>query len=296
MRPLALALSGGGLLGAAHLGALHFLESKKVRASAVAGTSAGGLVASLYALGVSMSTVIALGDKVSRNPADYFHLNVRGLFHEIWRSTGRPATGLLTTARFVDALLRLCPQAQVTTQWTLPTVLTSVDLVTLVPVVFTNAPEAAVKFGHWRVMRHQPLSLAMQATMALPGLFAAPRHQNQVLVDGGTADTLPIDWAQTLDPSAFVVAVDVATPTAISADAIGLVDVVSRAEAYATDALSRLRAGTTPHLTVRPDTANVPFFGFSDYTRLIRSGWTAMEKAWPAIERQLTSTNPPVPG
>lgn len=283
-------------MGAAHLGVLHFLQTRGVRASAIAGTSAGGLIASLYALDVPMPSIITLGSKVSRHPADYFHLNVSGLFHEIWRSTGRPATGLLTSAHFVNALLRLSPQAKTTAQWLLPTVLTSVDLIKMVPVAFTNVPQATVGSGRWHVMVQQPLSLAMQATMALPGLFAAPRHQNQVLVDGGTADTLPIDWAEALDPSAFVVAVDVATPVPVQANSVGLVDVMSRAEAFATDALSRLRAGPTPHLTIRPDTANTPFFGFADYMRLVRSGWVAMEKAWPTIERHLAATGPPVSG
>ena len=47
-----LALSGGALRGAAHVGVLSVLEENDLRPSYIAGTSAGSLVAALYALGV----------------------------------------------------------------------------------------------------------------------------------------------------------------------------------------------------------------------------------------------------
>ena len=139
MKSFALALSGGGLLGAAHLGALHFLDKKGARAAGVAGTSAGGLVASLYALHIPMARVIRVGRDITQHPRDYFHLNTRGLIHEIWPSTN-PATGLLLPQDFLGALLNLAPDATSTQDWTIPTVLTAVDLVTLTAIAFTNHP------------------------------------------------------------------------------------------------------------------------------------------------------------
>ncbi len=283
MRGFSLALSGGGLLGAAHLGALKFLEEKRVHAQAVAGTSAGGLVAALYGLNVPMDQVIAAGREVSQHPTRYFHLNTGGLIHEIWRGSGPPATGLIKPQPFLDRLLRLAPHAKNTADWTIPTVLTSVDLVSLQAIAFTNRPKVHPRRGRWQVLTNQPLFLAMQATMALPGLFEAPRPGDRVLVDGGTADTLPIDWAYALYADR-VVAIDVATPPLVSAVGVGLAEVLSRSESYATDTLSRLRAGREAHITVRPDTQHVAFLGFKDYDRLVEAGWIAMENAWPSLD------------
>lgn len=287
VKGFSLALSGGGLLGAAHLGALLYLQEQHVSAMAVAGTSAGGLVASLYALGVDMTRIIGLGEEVTSHPLDYFHVNARGLADEWLRFLGPPASGLINPEAFVAALLGLAPEAKTTADWTMPTVLTSVNLVDLSAYCFTNRPgDLGPPRGTWHIVPDAPLSLAMQATMAMPGLFAAPRWANQLLVDGGVADTLPVDWAAALAPD-LVVAIDVASTGPMPAAQIGLADVLSRSEAYATDTLSRLREGAVAHLTIRPDTAGVPFFGLSDYPRLVDAGWDAMKSAWPRLQEAL---------
>ncbi|NMP21187.1 patatin-like phospholipase family protein [Sulfobacillus harzensis] len=230
MKRLSLALSGGGLLGAAHLGALHFLEERGVRAQAVAGTSAGGLVASLYALGVAMDPVIQVGQEVADHPTDYFDLNWRGLVDEWIRSLGPPTTGLIDPQKFIHALLNLAPTAHNTDDWRIPTVLTAVDLVQLESVAFTNRPDGGhPAHGHWRIAAHQPLTLAM------PGLYAAPRLDHALLVDGGVADTLPVDWAAALVPD-LVVAINVAAPAPAPAAEIGILEALSRSEAYAVTA------------------------------------------------------------
>ncbi len=46
-----LALGGGAVLGAAHIGALRAIEEKSIRISAVSGTSIGAFVAALFAFG-----------------------------------------------------------------------------------------------------------------------------------------------------------------------------------------------------------------------------------------------------
>ena len=46
---LGLALAGGGVKGAAHIGAIKALEENGIKIEAVAGTSIGSIVSSLYA-------------------------------------------------------------------------------------------------------------------------------------------------------------------------------------------------------------------------------------------------------
>ena len=45
-----IALSGGGIRGIAHAGALKALEDNGIKIDAIGGTSSGSLVASLYAM------------------------------------------------------------------------------------------------------------------------------------------------------------------------------------------------------------------------------------------------------
>ena len=48
-----LALSGGGIRGIAHAGALKALEDNNIKIDIIGGTSSGALIASLYAMGYS---------------------------------------------------------------------------------------------------------------------------------------------------------------------------------------------------------------------------------------------------
>lgn len=50
---LGLALSGGGIRGIAHAGALKALEDNGIKVDVIGGTSSGSLIASLYAMGYS---------------------------------------------------------------------------------------------------------------------------------------------------------------------------------------------------------------------------------------------------
>ncbi len=55
---LGLALSGGGIRGIAHAGVLKALEENDIKVDVIGGTSAGGLIASLYAIGYSQCIYI----------------------------------------------------------------------------------------------------------------------------------------------------------------------------------------------------------------------------------------------
>ena len=50
---LGIALSGGGIRGIAHAGALKAMEDNGIKVDVIGGTSSGSLVASLYAMGYS---------------------------------------------------------------------------------------------------------------------------------------------------------------------------------------------------------------------------------------------------
>jgi NTE family protein len=282
-----LALSGGGLLGAAHLGVVQALGEHGLVPSGYAGTSAGGLVAGLLAAGVPVADIIAAGQAVANDPARFFDVNWRGLLHELPFEEGPPPTGLIQPDRFLQHLLALCPQVTSTSAWKAPCALVSLDVVAEEAVAFVHpATTPGPARGRWRIAADRPLAEALRATMALPGLFEGVRTPHSVLVDGGGADTLPADWAAAL-VGGPVLAVDVAPPRHLPPAHIGLWDVIALSEAYATATESELRAAGLPVLVVAPETADIPFFGFRDYGRLIARGRQAVERALPAIERFL---------
>ena len=78
---VALVLSGGGAKGAAHIGVIRYLESLDIPVDMVLGTSMGGLIGGLYALGYTteqMDTLVSnidwhwvFSDKLSREYISY---------------------------------------------------------------------------------------------------------------------------------------------------------------------------------------------------------------------------------
>lgn len=57
---LGLCLSGGGIKGAAHIGAIKAFEEAGIKFDLISGTSSGSIVASLYALGYSADEMLAI--------------------------------------------------------------------------------------------------------------------------------------------------------------------------------------------------------------------------------------------
>ena len=63
---LGIALSGGGIRGIAHAGVLQALKNNGINVDVIGGTSAGSMVASLYAMGYSPEEIYMLFRKNAR--------------------------------------------------------------------------------------------------------------------------------------------------------------------------------------------------------------------------------------
>ena len=57
---IGLALSGGFVKGAAHIGVLQALEEENIKVDYISGTSSGSIVATLYAAGYSPNSILTL--------------------------------------------------------------------------------------------------------------------------------------------------------------------------------------------------------------------------------------------
>ena len=63
---IGIALSGGGIRGIAHVGVLKALEEKEIKIEAIGGTSAGSIVATLYAMGYKPYYIYVLFKKYAQ--------------------------------------------------------------------------------------------------------------------------------------------------------------------------------------------------------------------------------------
>ena len=176
MREIALALSGGGVKGYAHIGVLRLLEREGFRVRAIAGTSAGGLAGAMYAYGYSPDEIerrigeMNLDTAYARLPGDGpSWLGVAGLRQLLEEALG--------AAQFAD--LRI------------PFAVTAVDLNTAEHVVLDQGSVVD----------------ALNATIAVPGVFPPVALDGRTLVDGAVLDPVPVGLARSLAPGLPVAAV-----------------------------------------------------------------------------------------
>jgi NTE family protein len=165
-RKIGLALGGGGGKGSAHIGVLTALEALHVPIDVITGTSIGGLVGALYAVG-------------------YQPYQIEQWFQ---RATMRrildrdPTNGGFIGTRKIEQLLREAFGTRTFADASLPLALVAVDIVR----------------GSEVIIRDGPLVDAVLASTAIPGLFPAVTRGEQLLVDGGVLNNVPVDVAQML--------------------------------------------------------------------------------------------------
>lgn len=207
---LALALSGGGARGLAHIGVLQALEDADIPIGPVAGTSMGSIVGGLYAAGYSGTEIAGLARTVdwktifSEEPfpnADLlsrFYGN-RGALIQLHFTPWdfHLPYGLINAQRISELLFRHTAAA---------TYAAGGDFDSLrVPF---RATAVDVTTGELLSLARGDLAQAMRASMAIPFIFYPATLDGRLLVDGGVLELIPTPSLQPLGHGP-VLAVDV---------------------------------------------------------------------------------------
>lgn len=174
---LGVAFGGGTARGLAHIGALKVLEAEGAPPRALAGTSYGAIIAALYALGMPALELEKLVRE--QNTGEIW---LQGLDFGLHRGSlihGRRLARWLDRKFFFGATFA---DLQV------PLVVACTDLST----------------GRLVVLDEGPISLAVQASCSLPGLFAPVRRDGRVLIDGGFVQTVPFRALAALEPDLVI--------------------------------------------------------------------------------------------
>ena len=212
---IGLVLGGGGARGAAHIGVLKVLEREHIPVHAIAGTSMGSIVGGLYAAGYTPDEIEALiasidwKDFFSDDPSrpdlpmrrkdeDYRDL----LDFKLGLRDGKliAPRGVLQGQKFLNLLRRMLMP-----YWKLKRF---DDL----PIPF-RAIGTDIGRGEQVVFKDGDLSLAIRASMSVPGAFAPIRVNGRLMVDGGIVNNVPVDIVKAMGVDRVIV-VDVGEPLA----------------------------------------------------------------------------------
>ena len=174
---LGIALGGGGAKGFAHLGVLKALREEGIECDVVAGTSIGALVGAVYAAG-SLSELEAMARDISLKDIPLLMSpawSKKGIF------SGKSALELLNDFITVDKIEDLPKRFAAV----------SADLKNGTPVIFTEGD----------------VRQAVRASISIPAVFTPVMIDDQVLVDGGLVEPVPVEICKTLGAD-LVIAVD----------------------------------------------------------------------------------------
>jgi len=212
---IGLVLGGGGARGYAHVGVLKKLEEMRIPYDYIAGTSMGSIVGGFLATGMEseeLGRVVReadwddlFKDKTSREDIPFRRkaddtLGLYGPKIGIGKDSSLLPKGVVSGQKIIFMFESVASQRVNTSdfdQLPIPFRAIATDIVT----------------GDMVVIADGELSMAMRASMAVPGVFDPVRRDGALLVDGGLVRNLPVDVARDMGAD-VVIAVDVGTKLA----------------------------------------------------------------------------------
>jgi NTE family protein len=254
---LALVLGGGAARGFAHIGVIQALEEAGIKPDMVVGTSAGSLVAALYASGKGGAELqrIALGmDEISIADWTIPLLN-RGLLR------GE------ALSRFVSTQVG----GRTIEQMVLPLGIVATDFQSGAGVLF----------------RRGDVATAVRASSAIPGLFAPVRIGNVEYVDGGLVSPVPVPQAREMGAQ-VILAVDVSTSPEQGKTATTL-EMILQTTSIMGRTINTYALQGQDVVVVRPSLAGHKSTDFSNRQQLVDAGRHAMQQSLPKLKLMLAA-------
>ncbi|TFG97337.1 MAG: hypothetical protein E4H13_11105 [Calditrichales bacterium] len=203
-----LVLSGGGAKGLAHIGILKLLDSLLIPVDYIAGTSMGGIVGGLYAIGYSGIEIEELARSTSwpelfsdTPPREYLSFQQKqndSRYQIVFGLNGFtpvPPSGFIygqTISLKFSALTLSAEYIKNFDDFFIPFRCVAADLIS----------------GKEVVLKQGSLSKAMRATMSIPTIFSPVEWGDSLLVDGGVLNNLPVNVVREMGAE-FIIAVDV---------------------------------------------------------------------------------------
>lgn len=189
---LGLALSGGGVKGAAHIGVLKALEEEKIKINFIGGTSSGSIVATLYAAGYKPDEIYYIFKKYCKKIKYVDIKNIFKLFFGLI-TTGTIKIDGLNSGKSINKLIdKVCYKKNICniSDIDMPLVVPSVNMNTGEVVCFTSSKIRAFS-DNTVFINDIDIGNAVQASCSFPSVFSPCDYKNIKLIDGGIRENVP---------------------------------------------------------------------------------------------------------
>jgi NTE family protein len=257
---IGLALGGGAARGFAHVGVIAVLEEAGLKPQLVVGTSAGSLVAALYASGKTSAQLQQTALNMEEVALTDWMLPLigRGMFRG--EALGRYVNDLVA-GRLIENMA-------------IPLGIVATDL---------NSGEALL-------FQRGDTGTAVRASSAVPAVFLPVKINGHEYVDGGLVSPVPVRFARRMGAD-VVVAVDISSPPE-SNPSDGTLQILLQTFAIMGKSINQYELKDAD-VVVRPSLAGLKGADFSSRQRAIDSGRAAMLAAMPALRAKLLARATP---
>jgi len=267
---IGLALGGGGARGLAHIPMLEVFDELQLRPHRIAGTSIGAVIGTLYAAGMNGKAIRQLVDRLTVSDDESW---LSGLFEQ---DVGRwwdfielklGDGGLVDS----DAFTRFIEETAGVTdfeQLKIPLKIVASDFWEREQVVF----------------QHGRLHPALQASIAIPGLFNPLKYNDRVLVDGGLVNPVPYDLL--FGECDIVVAIDVSGRRNPQSEGNpGYFENLFNTMQITQAAILREKMKRRPpHIYIRPELEDIRVLEFNRVDEIYRQATTARKQLARALK------------
>jgi NTE family protein len=247
---IGLALGGGAARGFAHIGVIQVLEEAGIKLDLVVGTSAGSLVAAIYASGKTGAQLQTVAETMEEAALTDWTLPFisRGMLRG--EALARYVSGQVG-GRKIDSL-------------PMPLGIVATDLHNGKGVLFQTGDTAT----------------AVRASSSVPGVFQPVKIGTREYVDGGLVSPVPVRYARQMGAE-VVIAVDIsATPE--SNPALSTMDIMLQTFAIMSLSINSFELREAD-VAVRPALAGVSSADFASKRKSIEAGRAAMLAALPQL-------------
>jgi NTE family protein len=247
---IGLALGGGAARGFAHIGVIQVLEEAGIHLSLVSGTSAGSLVAAIYASGKTGAQLQRVADTMEEATIADWTLPIfnRGMLR------GE------ALARYVNAQVG----GKLIENMPLPLGIVATDL----------------NSGQSMLFQRGDTGTAVRASSAVPAVFQPVKISGREYVDGGLVSPVPVRAARSMGAE-LVIAVDISSPPDSNL-AGGTLEILMQTFSIMGKSINSLELKDAD-VVVRPSLLGVSSSDFSARKRSIEAGRQAMLQALPQL-------------
>jgi NTE family protein len=252
---LGLALGGGAARGFAHVGVIQVLEEAGIQPELVVGTSAGSLVAALYASGKNSAQLRRVAETMEEAEITDWMMPI----------LNRGALRGEALARYVNSQVggRLIEQMKI------PLGIVATDLHNGEPVLFRRGNTGS----------------AVRASSAVPAVFQPVKIGTREYVDGGLVSPVPVRQAREMGAN-VVIAVDISTDPEGS-PASDTFQILMQTFNIMGKSLNTVLLKDAD-VVVKPSLAGVKSADFAARRKSIEAGREAMLKAMPKLKEVLS--------